>query len=269
MTRLVKSRSDYQNPECRQVHHSPDNTMRSESVWRPFEEIAATYDRVNRIVSFGRDKAWRVHIAKKLKQATCARLLDLATGTGDILLQATCDGAGDELAVGGDLSLEMLALAQVKVRQSGCAAPYSFVRSDALVSPFQDETFDAITMAFGLRNVAYPAQCLREMWRVLRPGGRTLILEFSLPASRLIRIGYLLYLRHILPYIGGLISGNLDAYRYLNQSIEAFPYGQTLCKVIGEAGFINVRATPLTFGVATLYEGTRPETLSNRNVVRE
>ena len=259
MIRQGKSRSSNQDTVNGASHNSKTNAVRSESVWRPFEEIASTYDRVNRIVSFGRDKAWREFISKKLIQNSCTRLLDLATGTGDILLQATRDGAGDVLAVGGDMSIEMLALAKVKARQYGCDVPCVFVRSDALTSPFQDASFDAITMAFGLRNVSSPALCLREMWRVLRPGGRTFILEFSLPSSLLIRIGYLIYLRYVLPYIGGLISGNLDAYRYLNQSIEAFPYGEALCKQIGDAGFVNVRSTPLTFGVATLYEGTRPE----------
>ena len=262
MTRLVKSCIDIPDSMYVWAQHIDKTATRSESVWRPFEEIATTYDRVNHIVSFGRDKVWRVRITRQLNQAACSRLLDLATGTGDILLQATQSGAGDILAVGGDMSSEMLALAQVKVRRSGCTAPCAFVRSDALANPFQDGTFDAITMAFGLRNVASPALCLREMWRVLRPGGRTFILEFSLPSSCMMRAVYLLYLRHVLPYIGGLISGNLDAYRYLNQSIEAFPYGEALCKQIVDAGFIDVRATPLTFGVATLYEGTRPGTLS-------
>lgn len=243
------------------VYDSISCETRTESVWRPFEEIASTYDRVNRVVSFGLDRLWRNFLVRRLKSIHCEKLLDLASGTGDVLLEAMRSRAVKELAVGADMSIEMLALAQRKTQCVSYGIPCLFVRGDALVQPFRKGTFDAITMAFGIRNVASLSECIESMCQVLRPGGRIFILEFSLPESRIVRAGYLVYLRHILPYVGGFISGNLRAYRYLNQSIEAFPYGEMFCRKIRDAGFVEVRATPLTFGVATLYEGKCPDTV--------
>ena len=120
-------------------------------------------------------------------------------------------------------------------------------------------SFDAVTISFGIRNVLDVPKGLREMHRVLRPGGRALILEFSLPANAFIRWGYLLYFRNVLPLVGGLVSGDAKAYRYLNETVETFPYGAAFTALMTDAGFENVQAKPLTFGIATLYRGDRPQ----------
>jgi demethylmenaquinone methyltransferase/2-methoxy-6-polyprenyl-1,4-benzoquinol methylase len=133
----------------------------------------------------------------------------------------------------------------------------SLYRGDACAVGFADRSFDAVTIAFGIRNLPDVPAALREMHRVLRPGGRALILEFSLPANRLIRAGYLTYFRHVLPAIGRMVSGDAHAYRYLNASVEDFPYGEAFASLMRDAGFASVRAETLTSGVATLYIGER------------
>ena len=129
------------------------------------------------------------------------------------------------------------------------------LRGDASRLGFADDGFDAVTMAFGIRNVADVPGTLREIHRVLRPQGRALILEFSLPRNPLIRAGYLSYFRYVLPRIGGLISGDTEAYRYLNSSVEGFPHGEAFCSLLRGAGFLDVKAFPMTLGIATLYQG--------------
>jgi demethylmenaquinone methyltransferase/2-methoxy-6-polyprenyl-1,4-benzoquinol methylase len=124
---------------------------------------------------------------------------------------------------------------------------------------FKDGSFDAVTISFGIRNVVDVDAGLRELYRVIKPGGRVVILEFSMPGNVLVRAGYLVYFRHVLPWIGGIVSGKPAAYRYLNQTVESFPYGQAFCSRMEQAGFEAVKAKPLSFGIATLYTGMRPE----------
>ena len=187
------------------------------------------------------------------------RLLDLATGTGDQILNLLDAGADLAEVVGMDMSEAMLARGREKLRIRGLGDRITMRTGDATRVPADAGSFDAVTMAFGIRNVGDVPRALDEMRRVLRPGGRALILEFSLPGAPLLRAGYLFYLRHFLPAIGGCLSGDARAYRYLNRTIEAFPYGDAFCGLMRAAGFVEVTSAPLTCGIATIYKGDKPQ----------
>jgi len=237
----------------------PTDTPRR-PVWAMFDRIAHRYDLLNRLLSFGRDIAWRKEIARNLPPGDPLRVLDLATGTADVLLELTRQTGRIALSVGVDPSAGMLAAGRKKLAENGVSGTCVLIRGDAARLGLQSEIFDAVTIAFGIRNVDDPVAGLREMCRVLNPGGRALVLEFSLPGSRIFRSIYLLYFRQVLPRIGGLISGDAAAYRYLNKTVEAFPYGDAFCRMMREAGFAETEARPLTFGIATLYVGERGKT---------
>jgi demethylmenaquinone methyltransferase/2-methoxy-6-polyprenyl-1,4-benzoquinol methylase len=228
---------------------------KSES-WKMFNRIAPTYDALNRVLSAGVDRSWRRRLARELpSEPRQLRLLDLATGTGDQLLMLL-EEAPDRFvsATGADPAAHMLVRAHRKKlpRCLGIPQP-QWVEASADKLPFADDSQDVVTMSFGIRNVPDPLAALREIRRVLTPVGRVLILEFSLPGNALIRHSYLTYFRHVLPAIGGFFSGDRDAYRYLNTTVEDFPHGEAFCQLMTGAGFIDARAIPLTQGIASLY----------------
>ena len=227
-------------------------------VWRMFDRIAHRYDLLNRLLSFGRDVAWRKALVKRLPDGQGLRVLDLATGTADVLLAMAADRTRVASGLGVDPSWGMITRGRRKLVKRGLGGAFGLVRGDAMRLGLADASFDAVTIAFGIRNVDDVAAGLSEMRRVLRPGGRALVLEFSLPDNALFRTGYLFYFRHVLPRLGGLISGDSAAYRYLNETVETFPYGDDFLTLMRDAGFGALRAHPLTFGIATLYEGTAP-----------
>lgn len=231
---------------------------RPQDVWGMFDRIAPRYDLLNRLLSGRRDVAWRRRLAACLPAGEALRLLDLATGTGDQILHLLDAGAALGPAVGMDMSEGMLAQGREKVARRGLSSRITLRMGDATDIPSPADAFDAVTITFGIRNVGDVPRALSEMHRVLRPGGRALVLEFSLPGNPVVRAGYTLYLRHLLPLFGGLLSGDAAAYRYLNRTIEAFPYGEAFCALMRDAGFTAVSALPLTFGVATLYRGDKP-----------
>jgi demethylmenaquinone methyltransferase/2-methoxy-6-polyprenyl-1,4-benzoquinol methylase len=237
---------------------TPKNAVPSrDRVDRMFDRIAHRYDLLNRMLSFGRDIAWRKRMARYLPPHKSLHVLDLATGTADVLLFLHRQEPRVAHGVGVDPSAGMLGFGQGKIRKAGLDTRFRLVRGDGQYLSFPSDTFDAVTIAFGIRNVADVSKGLREMHRVLRRGGRVLILEFSLPRNRLVRWGYLFYFRHVLPRVGGLISGDSYAYRYLNATVETFPYGEAFCQLMREAGFQDVQARPLTFGIASLYVGDK------------
>jgi demethylmenaquinone methyltransferase/2-methoxy-6-polyprenyl-1,4-benzoquinol methylase len=229
------------------------------NVPRMFDRIAPRYDLLNRVLSLRQDVAWRRRLARHLPEGSGLRVLDVATGTADVLLTLVERCPRVAYGVGLDPSMGMLYRGAKKARQGAAAGRIGLVRGDGLCLPAPDEAFDAVTIAFGIRNVPDVPAALREMRRALRPGGRVLILEFSLPANAAVRGSYLLYFRHVLPRLGGMVSGDAAAYRYLNRTVETFPYGEAFCALMREAGFVAVEAHPLTFGIATLYVGARPE----------
>ena len=224
--------------------------MKKELSFEMFDRISTKYDRINRILSGGIDLYWRQQLIKQIPLWP-VKMVDLATGTGDQLFAAAKKRILTE-AVGLDLSKNMLSIASQKADAKNI--PASFGVADAQNLPLKSDTFDITSISFGIRNVADPVKCLSEMHRVLHKGGKALILEFSLPK---IKGPYLFYLRHILPKIGKWLSRDEEAYRYLNETIEAFPYGEDFINLMKQAGFKTSRAIPLTFGIATLYVGVK------------
>lgn len=222
-----------------------------------FDRIAHRYDLLNRLLSGGRDRAWRKRMLSLLPSGNELEILDLACGTADVLLSLAKGSGRVKSGVGLDMSAEMLLIGADKIKREGLGDKLRLVRSDASVIPAPNTSFDTITIAFGIRNVIDVPEALREMYRCVKPGGRVLILEFSLPRNRLIRAAYLVYFRKILPLIGGIISGDNYAYRYLNETVESFPYGEAFVGLMSEAGFDRVEQHEQTFGVATIYVGEK------------
>ena len=223
--------------------------------FKMFDRIAHRYDLLNRLLSFGTDVRWRKTMNRRIPAGKNLCVLDLATGTADVLIAMERACPNVTAGIGLDMSGGMLKYGQEKLIRLGLDQKYRLVRGDATALGLADAQFDAVTISFGIRNVLDVSQGLREMRRILKPGGRALILEFSLPANRPFRACYLFYFRNILPRLGALISGDSHAYTYLNKTVETFPYGEDFCKLMRDAGFEDVTATPLTFGIASLYQG--------------
>lgn len=240
------------------IPSSPNKATPSRAeAWKMFDRVVHRYDLLNRLLSLRRDVAWRNKVAKYLPDRTEQRVLDLATGTGDILLSLFEKSDRIQSAIGIDMAEKMLERSRKKIAARKLDDRVFFIRADAVQIPFSSRSFDAVTIAFGIRNVPNVPRALAEMRRVLKPGGKALILEFSLPPNRFLRRLYLFYLRKILPRLGAVISGDSYAYRYLNETIETFPYGGQFCDMMERVGFVNVEAVPLTFGTATIYQGSR------------
>lgn len=208
-----------------------------------FNQIAPRYDLLNRLLSFGQDQFWRRKVINFLPERSDLRVLDLATGTADLALMMVQKSKQVASVTGVDMAVQMLRLGQDKVEKAGYSAAIHLQPGDAHNLAFGDCSFDVVTVAFGLRNMPRKEQAISEMMRVLRPGGRLIILEFSMPKNPIIRGLYLLYFRHILPRVGGLISGDSQAYRYLNQSVESFSSKE----------IDHMQSHALCFGVATIY----------------
>lgn len=221
-----------------------------------FDRIAPRYDFLNHFLSLNRDKAWRRRLAQQLPARNDLDVLDLATGTADQLLTLFKSGKVKS-GVGIDPSEKMLQIGRQKIEALKLSNKIKLLPGNAEMIPFENDSFDIVSTTFGIRNVTDVSRALNEMYRVLRRGGRTLILEFSLPKNRIIKSLYLFYFRKILPRLGGLIAGDRHAYRYLNETAETFPYGDDFCRLMNTAGFKNVQSWPLTFGVATLYRGDK------------
>jgi demethylmenaquinone methyltransferase/2-methoxy-6-polyprenyl-1,4-benzoquinol methylase len=222
-----------------------------------FDRIAHRYDLLNRTLSMGQDVVWRNRVARYLPEFSNQHVLDLATGTGDQLISIFEKSDRVKSGVGIDMAEKMLELGRPKLSKRDLDRAIQLQTGNAAEIPFPEDTFHAVTISFGIRNVSDVPKSMREMRRVLKPGGRALILEFSLPGNKILRRLYLFYFRHILPRIGGLISGDSYAYRYLNETVESFPYGEVFCRLLREAGFTDVKMTPLTFGIAMIYQGDK------------
>ena len=224
--------------------------------WQLFNRIAHRYDLINRVLSLGMDIYWRRTLCRQIHQSEGMVFLDVATGTGDLLFSILKRVPQIKKAVGVDLSEEMLKRASAKKHRLA-KSPIQFKIDDACRLSDKAQSYDLLTIAFGIRNVPDVAQALKNFLRVLKPGGQVLLLEFSMPQNLFIKMFYLFYLRHILPRIGGLFSGDVDAYQYLNETIETFPYGEKFNILLRQAGFTKVHHRSLTMGVVTLYEGIK------------
>ncbi len=225
-------------------------------VRKMFDTIAPRYDLLNRLLSFGIDKRWRRYAVSQLNIPAGGRVLDIATGTCDVALEIARRTDSSVSIVGEDFTQGMLVHGQQKLDQSVYAGRIMLVNAPCEAIPHPDQSFDAITIAFGIRNVIDREQGLREMIRVLKPGGRVVILEFSNPRSRLFRSLYYFYFRQLLPAIGGLFSQR-SAYQYLPDSVLEFPAQEKFIEMMRDAGFINAQHTDLTFGISTVYVGDK------------
>jgi demethylmenaquinone methyltransferase/2-methoxy-6-polyprenyl-1,4-benzoquinol methylase len=228
----------------------------SPSVRRMFSSIAGSYDLLNRLFSFGTDIRWRKELASELPDTGKVPVLDIATGTADVLLAIKKNCLGERLMVGADFSLPMLKAGAEKLATAG-GDRIRLTAGDAYLLPFKDNTFGAVTIAFGLRNLAYRVDGLTEMGRVLIPGGRVVILEFSPMTRPIIGILFRFYFHRIMPFIGGIISRNRSAYRYLPESVDRFTDPAQLGQEMTEAGFTDVKYRALTFGIAYIHTGTK------------
>lgn len=218
-----------------------------------FDAIAARYDFLNHLLSAGFDRHWRTRAIRSLGLRGRESVVDVCTGTADLALAAVDAVPAARRVVGVDFSAEMLRLGAGKVRGRGLADRVGLVRGDATRLPVRTGSMDGATVAFGIRNVEQPDRGLAEMYRALRPGGRIAILEFSIPRSRLVRAFYLPYFRHALPRIGRLVSGHGSAYSYLPASVGTFIAPDVMLGLLAGCGFHGAAATPLTFGIVTLY----------------
>ena len=227
------------------------------SVGRMFDRIAPVYDRLNHILSFGMDFSWRHRITHLIDNEKKLRILDLASGSGDLLISILKSNPNITEAIGLDISENMLAISQKKIARHNLSGKVKLICADADSTGLSDNAFDYVTMGFGIRNTPDASKTLSEIFRLLKSGGTALILEFSIPSNRLLKYVYLLYLRLIVPFIGRLVSGDKDAYKYLDTSIEQFCRTKDLNLLIREAGFENVIVLPLTFGIVSIYIGSK------------
>lgn len=219
-----------------------------------FDRIAGTYDGLNHVLSLNIDKRWRRRAIRMLKPAE--QVLDVAIGTADLTIEILRQGKAQHVT-GIDLSRGMMAIGEQKVAKRGYAQQVQFDYGSAQQMPYADSSFDTVTCAYGVRNFANMDEGLSEMYRVLRTGGELMVLEFSYPTNPVIRWGYDLYFTHILPFIGNLFSRDKGAYSYLNRSVKNFPYGEAFCRHLRKEGFTQIKATPLTFGISTIYTAVK------------
>ena len=219
-----------------------------------FDRIAGTYDGLNHVLSLNIDKRWRRRAVRML--APAEQVLDVAIGTADLTIEILRQGKAQHVT-GIDLSRGMMVIGEQKVAKRGYAQQVQFDYGSAQQMPYADTSFDAVTCAYGVRNFANMDEGLSEMYRVLRTGGELMVLEFSYPTNPVIRWGYDLYFTHILPFIGNLFSRDKGAYSYLNRSVKNFPYGEAFCQHLRKAGFAQIKATPLTFGISTIYTAVK------------
>ncbi|MFN8264837.1 MAG: bifunctional demethylmenaquinone methyltransferase/2-methoxy-6-polyprenyl-1,4-benzoquinol methylase UbiE [Chitinophagaceae bacterium] len=229
---------------------------KKEQVAAMFDDIAPRYDFLNRFLSAGIDITWRKKALKQLKDLQPKLLLDVATGTGDVAIMAAHQLHPDKI-IGIDISEKMLDGGRIKVKQKGLENIIELEGGDSETINFPDHTFDAVTVAFGVRNFENLEKGLSEIKRVLKPGGRLVVLEFSKPYLPGVKQFYNLYMSIVAPEVAKQVSKNKKAYQYLNNSIQAFPEGKEFTAVLDKTGFKNTSCKPLTFGICSIYTGDK------------
>ncbi|NLI36992.1 MAG: bifunctional demethylmenaquinone methyltransferase/2-methoxy-6-polyprenyl-1,4-benzoquinol methylase UbiE [Bacteroidales bacterium] len=235
--------------------YSKDGSKK-EQVEQMFDHIAPAYDRLNHLLSLGIDKGWRKKAIATLRPYQPKTMMDVATGTGDFALLAAKELKPHQL-IGTDISEGMIAVGKEKIQKAGMEGTISFACEDCCHLSFEDNIFDAITVAFGVRNFADLDQGLREMHRVLRPSGRLVILELTAPDHFPMKQLFTIYSSVIIPTLGKLLSKDNKAYHYLPQTIQAFPQGEVMKGILQKAGFSDVNFKRLTFGICTLYTANK------------
>lgn len=222
-------------------------------VQRMFNRIAPTYDRLNRIISFGQDISWRRKAIEMLRPYQPKHILDIATGTGDLAIDLIQRLNGVEHILGADISEEMMRYGEIKVRQLGLEQKISFQKEDCTELTFAPESFDAVTIGFGIRNFADIPSAANEIYRVLRPNKPAIILELTEPNNQFLKWGYRLYAGKIIPLVGKYISDDADAYDYLPRSIEAAPQRESMLQILRDAGFREAYYRSLSLGACAIY----------------
>lgn len=222
-----------------------------------FDAIAGRYDFLNHLLSAGLDKQWRARAVEALHLTGGETVLDLCAGTADFAIAAAAGARPVKRVVGVDFSAAMLQVGKAKVETGRWKSRINLVRGDATGIPLGDASVDAVTIGFGIRNVEDPARALREIIRVLRPGGKLAILEFSLPRTAVLRRFYLWYFNNVLPRIGRLVSRHPSAYSYLPASVQTFPSPDEFSQQLQTAGFDTVRATPVSFGIVYMFVASK------------
>ena len=287
MTAVENSESDTTSPEVAPVQTSAESATietaeqvdkSGDRIQKMFGEISGRYDFLNHFLSGGVDYYWRWRTVRKVRPHGDLPILDVCTGTGDLALAYWKKAGGKTAVVGTDFTPEMLVIARQKSAKlgipteatsseddkatAGAKAPLTFQQADTMELPLESDVYQIVSVAFGLRNVSDTVAGLKEMTRVCKPGGQVAVLEFSMPRNRLFGEVYRWYFRNILPRIGQLLARNSEAaYKYLPQSVSQFPQDEELAGLMREAGLTDITWTPLTFGIATLYVGRKPETL--------
>lgn len=229
---------------------------KKKQVEQMFDTISENYDGLNRVISLGSDVKWRKKVIKMVAGTNPKAILDIATGTGDLAIQFA-EKTSAEKIVGLDLSEGMLSVARKKVSGKKVSERIEFVQADSEALPFDDDTFDAISVSFGIRNFENLEKGLSEIYRVLKKGGIFVILETSVPSKFPFKQGYYFYSKNVLPLVGKLFSKDKVAYRYLSESASVFPHGEVLNNILRKIGFNEVKNKPQTFGVATIYNATK------------
>ena len=228
---------------------------KKEQVAAMFDNIAPKYDFLNHALSFGIDKIWRRKAIRLITGCSPSTILDVATGTGDFAVAALKSGA--QKVTGIDISREMIAVGKEKIRKMGLEDRITLMTGDSEAIQFPDHSFDVATVAFGVRNFENLSRGLSELHRVIRKGGTLCVLEFSNPRQPVVKFGYRIYSRYLMPWFGRLVSGDKSAYTYLPESVEEFPDGDKFITFMKDSGFSEIREYRLTFGVATIYLGKK------------
>ncbi len=241
----------------KQITPYKESTLsKKEQVTQMFDNISGNYDGLNRVISMGIDIKWRKKVIELIKAKNPKNALDIATGTGDLAIMIAESTAAEKI-IGLDLSVGMLEVGKKKIAHKNLSDKIEMVVGDSENIPYPDNYFDAITVSFGIRNFENLEKGLAETYRVLKPGGLFVILETSVPTKFPFKQGYGFYTRFILPLIGKLFSKDNNAYGYLSESAANFPFGEALNNILQKVSFIECKAMPQTFGVATIYTATK------------
>jgi demethylmenaquinone methyltransferase/2-methoxy-6-polyprenyl-1,4-benzoquinol methylase len=237
------------------VPYKQESSGKKEQVAKMFDNISHRYDFLNHFLSMGIDKGWRRKAIGFLKESNPKTILDVATGTGDFAIQALA--LNPDKITGIDISEGMLDVGRKKLKERSLGNRIELIYGDSEKLPFQENNFDAVTVAFGVRNFENLEQGMKEIYRVLKPGGRVVVLEFSKPRTFPFKQVYHFYFTTILPRVGRLVSSDKAAYTYLPESVNAFPDGEDFLKILKDIGFKSTQCKGLTFGISSIYTGTK------------
>lgn len=238
--------------KAEKINPYDDSRCKTEQVQEMFDSIAPAYDFMNRAMTFGIDKLWRAKAVKMINRQSPKTILDVATGTGDLAIKLA-KTLNIEKVTGIDLSEGMITVGRKKINEAGLSNKIELEQGDCLALPFADNSFDCITVAYGVRNFERLEAGYKEMQRVLKDGGMLCVIELSTPTSPIVKPLYKFYTRYIIPFVGRLVSKDVRAYSYLPESIAAVPQGTEMLALMRNAGFADCKYRPLTFGTCTIY----------------